>query len=204
MYIGHENPEHQERFGRCGACASVGRAVSSSNNGFAYSEAAAYAACQAICALARNNTKHQIALGNAGACSRYETPSFLSLNLILYLSLSSVIEALHQHPASVGIARWGLLAVSVLAENSETNSSRFGDSGATNIIPLTLHTHQTSAAVALSGCAAIKSIANVSLAFTAELGQYGACECAIAALNLHMSESKVVAEGLRAIASLAR
>ena len=44
--LGHENPEHQERFGRCGACASIGRAVSSSNNGFAYSETAAYAACQ--------------------------------------------------------------------------------------------------------------------------------------------------------------
>ena len=93
-----------------------------------------------------------MALGSAGACA-------------------SVIEALHQHPASVGIARWGLLAVAVLAENSQANSSKFGDSGATNIIPLTLHTHQTSAPVALSGCAAIKSIANVSLAFSAELGQ---------------------------------
>ena len=70
--LGHEHPSHQDRFGRSNACAVVARAVSSSNNGFADSETAAYAACQAICALAKNSKKHQ---------------GTLSISIYLYLSI---------------------------------------------------------------------------------------------------------------------
>ena len=117
----------------------------------------------------------------------------------------AAVDALHSFPASVVVGKWGLRAVTILAEENPNNISWLIYAGVCEAIVEVVLANLSIIPIVCAGCDAITTIADEESSENAiRLGHAGCCEVVVSVLRMHAASADPAERACRAMANLAR